>query len=48
MHDGTEANPTFQHPDASTDRNATVEALDLFLEEMLSRDISFVSMSSVF
>jgi sugar phosphate isomerase/epimerase len=48
LYDGTEANPSFQHPDVASDRNTTVNALNLFLEIMTHRGIRFVSLSSAF
>ena len=48
MHDGTEPNPEFNHPEAAFNRNATVNALDLFLEPMISDNILFVNLSSAF
>lgn len=48
MHDATEPNPEFNHPKAALNRNATIDALDLFLEKMIANNIQFVNLSSAF
>jgi peptidoglycan/xylan/chitin deacetylase (PgdA/CDA1 family) len=45
MHDAPEANPNFQHPEASASRQNTVDALDGAITSLKQRGLRFMTLS---